>query len=114
MRIRSAVLVLALLLGVCAVAVAEEHMNMPAAKSSPTFDRLKSLVGSWQGKTADGKDVKASYQMVSGGTCLMETLDTPDGMSMITMYHMDCDRLVLDHYCALNNVPRMKAAASAD
>jgi len=104
---------LALTLGLCTPAGAAE-MNMPPMKSSPAFDQLKTLVGSWEAQTPDGKPVKAAYQMVSAGSCLMESLDTPDGGNMITMYRMDADRLVMDHYCAMNNVPRMRASASAD
>ena len=114
MKTRNIVATLVLLFGVYGVAGAT-GMDMPAAaKPSPGFDHLKSLVGSWEGQTPDGKTVKASYQMVSNGTCLMETLDTPDGANMVTMYHMDGSRLMMDHYCAMNNVPHMKGTTSAD
>ena len=102
-----------LVLGLCAEAGAAE-MSMPPAKSSPAFDQLKSLKGSWEGQASDGKATKVSYQLVSAGTCLMETLESPEGPSMITMYHLNGSRVVLDHYCSLNNVPHMKGTASPD
>ena len=102
-----------LALGLSAVAVADE-MKMPEMKPSPAFDQLKTLVGSWEGQTPDGKTTTVSYQVVSAGTCVMETLHSPDGADMITMYHMDGGRVVMDHYCAINNVPHMKCTASAD
>ena len=33
---------------------------------------------------------------------------------MITMFHLDGDRLLLTHYCGAGNQPRMKATASPD
>ena len=113
MNTAKSVTTLALMLGLCAAAGAAE-MHMSTMKASPGFDQLKALAGNWQAQTPDGKDVKASYQLVSGGNCVMETLDTPDGANMITMYHMDGSRLVMDHYCATNNVPHMRATSSAD
>jgi hypothetical protein len=33
---------------------------------------------------------------------------------MVTMYHMDNNRLMLTHYCAAQNQPRMQAQVSDD
>jgi len=33
---------------------------------------------------------------------------------MITMFHMDGDRLLMTHYCAAGNQPRMAATVSPD
>ncbi len=32
--------------------------------------------------------------------------------NMITMFHMDGDRLLMTHYCSVGNQPRMKVVAS--
>ncbi len=34
--------------------------------------------------------------------------------SMVTMYHVDNNRLLLTHYCAAQNQPRMQATVSDD
>ena len=34
--------------------------------------------------------------------------------SMISIIHLDGDRLLMTHYCAAGNQPRMKATTSAD
>ena len=34
--------------------------------------------------------------------------------SMITMYHLDKDRLMMTHYCSAQNQPRMQASISDD
>jgi hypothetical protein len=49
--------------------------------------------------------------LVAGGTCLQETFrfEGDDNHTMITMYHLDGDNLMLTHYCVANNQPRMRA-----
>jgi hypothetical protein len=78
------------------------------SKGQAGFDKLKALVGEWEGKNEDGSPGKASYQLISGGTALMETL-TPEGEpGMVTIYTVDGDRVALTHYCTANNQPRMQ------
>ena len=107
------VMVLAAAAGLSAAVLADD-MAMPKMTPNAGFDEMKSLAGNWDGKTADGKDVKATYQLVSAGSVVMETLDPPDHGTMITMYRVEGGKLVMDHYCAMNNVPHMKAMRSAD
>ena len=85
-----------------------------AARTTATeWDRMKSLVGSWQG-TAEGKPVSVSYALVSNATALMETLDGDHDVTMITMYTPDGAAVLATHYCAAGNQPRMRATASPD
>jgi hypothetical protein len=89
--------------------VAQEQTT--AQKASPTFENLKSLVGVWTGKYVDGSPVKVTYQMVSAGKVLMETLDMGDSKeNMVTMYHPDGDNVMMTHYCSIGNQPRMRAS----
>jgi len=84
-------------------------------KSNPGFDKIKSLEGSWTGKDDEGKIVTLEYKIVSAGTALMESLnmeDHPD--AMVTMYHIDKDKLMMTHYCSMGNQPRMKAGKMSD
>jgi hypothetical protein len=82
------------------------------AKAVPAFEKLKSLVGTWQGKDEEGKPVTATYKMVSAGTSLMETLDMGETKeAMITMYHPSGDKVMMTHYCSMGNQPRMRATA---
>ena len=43
-----------------------------------SFDKLKSLVGSWQGKNADGKPVEISFRNTAGGSALMSEITAGD------------------------------------
>jgi hypothetical protein len=85
-------------------------LSEPAA--SPAWEKLKSLAGEWDGTVSHGSEtmpVTISYTLVSSGTALMERLSTPDGADMVTMYHPDGSRILMTHYCAGGNRPRMRA-----
>lgn len=100
-------------LGLSSAALAD-YMPMPKMAPNAGFDAMKALAGSWEGQTPDGKSITVSYQVVSAGSCVMETLDPPDHGTMITMYRVEGGRLVMDHYCSMNNVPHMRGTRSAD
>ena len=77
------------------------------------FAAIKSMPGTWEGKTPDGRDVKVTFKVVSGGSAVMsEILGHED---MISMFHLDGpDRLLMTHYCGTGNQPRMQASVSPD
>ena len=78
--------------------------------AAPGFERLKSLVGEWRGKDGEGKLVEVAYSLTAGNTAVMETLKMADGLSMVTIYHPHGEKLMMTHYCILNNQPRMQAS----
>ena len=80
------------------------------------FDQVRALEGSWTGKTADGMDVKVAFRPASGGSAVMsEILSDRHGPDlMVTMFHLDNNRLMATHYCSVGNQPRMVASASPD
>jgi hypothetical protein len=80
-----------------------------AAPPSAGFERMKSLVGEWTGKSGDGKPVTISYALVSDGSALMEKLGMAHESDMVTLYHPDGDGLMMTHYCSAHNQPRMRA-----
>jgi hypothetical protein len=82
----------------------EHHMMAP----SVGFDQLKPLVGEWDGQSAGAKAVHASYQLVSGGTALLERLSMGGEAEMVTLYSPDGDRLAVTHYCSAGNQPHMR------
>ena len=85
---------------------APEHSMKP----SPGFEQLKSLVGEWEGKTGSGVTSRISYQLASGGTALLERLQTGDEPEMVTVYTADGDRLGVTHFCSAGNQPQMRTA----
>jgi hypothetical protein len=79
-----------------------------------SFDQLKTLTGSWEGKNADGKPVQVSFRDTAGGSALMSEI-LGHGENMISMVTMDGpNRIVLTHYCSIGNQPRMAATTSPD
>ena len=76
-----------------------------------TFDQLKTLSGNWEGK-ANGKDFKVTFRTTSGGSALLSEILGDE--NMITMFHMDNDRVLATHYCGAGNQPRMQATMSPD
>ncbi len=111
--------ILAVLLALAGGAYADEHHHdHAAAPANPSFDKLKSLVGNWEGTAEEGgkqvnKSAKTEFHMVSGNSVLMNTLAAGTPMEMITMIHMDLKDVVATHYCAGQNQPRFKMLPSA-
>jgi hypothetical protein len=101
------------LLILVAAAIASCASAADAVTANAGWDRLKSLVGTWEGTVAEHPGpVTVTYRLVSNGTSLMETLDVADhSETMITMYAPDGPdgRIVATHYCAAGNQPRMAA-----
>jgi hypothetical protein len=90
-------------------------LSTKADEKSPTsqrFEALKGLVGDWVAVDKDGKptdQVVTSFRLTAGGSALQETMFPGTNHEMLTMYHLDGSDLILTHYCALGNQPRMRA-----
>jgi len=93
-----------------ALAATASFAQSDAQKS---FNQLKALTGSWEGKTPDGRPLQVSFRETAGGSALMTEIQGDHGM--ISMIHMDGpDKLLMTHYCAAGNQPRMQASVSPD
>ncbi len=79
------------------------------SSSSTGFEKIKSLAGNWEGKGHDNQMTSVSYEIISGGTAVMEVLNEGEDDNMVTIYHLDGDKLLMTHYCSSGNQPRMKA-----
>lgn len=89
------------------------------AKPAPNaaFERLKSLAGTWNGRTmkVDGDPTTVEYRVTAGGSVVMETMFFGEPHEMINMYTVDGDAVLAQHYCAAGNQPvlRLNAAKSS-
>lgn len=85
----------------------------PAQTTSPAaeaFARLKSLEGDWidvEGVFGEKGRVAVTYRVAGAGHTVVETFPVGTPYAMVTVYHLDADRLVLTHYCTSNTQPRM-------
>jgi hypothetical protein len=93
--------------------------------TNPAFEKLKSLAGEWITESmqegADAKPEKKTddkvshvFSVISAGSTVMEHMLPGTPYEMVTMYHLDGPDLVLTHYCAAGNQPRMKAEKTDD
>jgi hypothetical protein len=95
----------------------------PQSDAQKSFDTLKTLAGSWEGRVTtlpvapdiDGKPIHATLRVTSMGNAIMHEMTgagRPD--DPITMLYLDGDRLLLTHYCDAGNRPRMTGKVSPD
>lgn len=118
-------LTMASALALCTIAFAQSATQKSNAEMS--FDRLKSLAGTWKGaisvdppQTGMGGEGWVSFRVTSRGNALVHEMKqpgTPDDPSKddpITMLYLDEGRLLLTHYCDAGNRPRMAGKMSAD
>jgi len=106
---------------IVAVAVAATFVAEPAAlaavaPAASAFDRFKGLEGSWidlDGTFGVKGEVAATYRLTGNGSALIETLFLGSPHEMTTVYHRDGNDIVLTHYCAGGNQPRMRAKAAS-
>jgi hypothetical protein len=84
----------------------------PAKEPHAGLERLKKLAGTWVAADKDGKptdQVVSVIKVTANGSVVHETLFPGSDHEMVSIYHRDGADLVMTHYCALGNQPRMKA-----
>jgi hypothetical protein len=99
------------LLALGAGARGDEKPGKPPA-AHPGLERMKKLAGTWVAADKDGKptdQVVSVIKVTAAGSAVQETLFPGQPHEMVSMYHLDGADLVMTHYCALGNQPRMKA-----
>jgi hypothetical protein len=72
----------------------------PQTPPASAFDRLKTLVGTWEADSPAGGTLTSTIWLVSKGTAIEEAIGTPQE-SEVSLYTADGDRIVMTHYCAL-------------
>ena len=110
-RLHIAVLAVLSLSG--ALALSQEQAT-PGSKvtSTPQWEKLKSLVGEWEGYSMqNGKKfpVRVTARMTGDGSALMHWMGPGTPHEMVTMFHPDKEELLATHYCAAHNQPRFRA-----
>ncbi len=126
-------LVMGLLLALVAVfCLAQQNANPPAKQTPaqpaaqtaqtyqhppmtphPEFDRMKQLVGRWEGKSPEGP-VVATFRLTGDSSALMQLLAEGSKQEMLTVFHPDGPNVMGTHYCAMHNQPRFVAVPSND
>ncbi|MAD81215.1 MAG: hypothetical protein QGF59_12845 [Pirellulaceae bacterium] len=80
-----------------------------AKQAEAIFDKIKSLSGDWIATKGEHKgELTLSVRVIAGGTAVVETEFPGSPQEMITVYHLDGNKVMLNHYCMLGNQPRMR------
>ena len=112
MRIRDFCLAVSISVAAAATAAraAGPAPGMPPAAGPRLPEPLRRLAGEWQGKARMGdKEVPVTivYEITAGGSAVLERLFPGTPHEMLSVYALDGDKVVMTHYCALGNHPRM-------
>jgi len=81
------------------------------------LDRFKALAGTWSGQGLDGNSMPnptVSYTVTAGGNAVEEVVFVGSPHEMRTLYVRDGDDVVLVHFCASGNHPKMRAREERD
>jgi hypothetical protein len=89
-------------------------LSLAQTDAQKAFDAIKNMPGTWEQRMPDGKVLDVNYEVVSGGSAVMSEIHAPKE-TMSSMIHLDGpNRLLMTHYCAVGNQPRMEATVSPD
>lgn len=96
-----------LVLGLPALA-ATESTPAAATPAEAAYAQLLTLAGRWESVTAKGTVIRLTFEPISRGSALVERYEAGSTVTQ-TVYHLDGERLLLTHYCAQGNQPRLVA-----
>jgi hypothetical protein len=105
-------------LGGCAAGKPSSNAGSTVAAASDAqraalIERVKTLQGIWESDVGGHKG-QSVFAVSSAGSAVREIMDQGGPHEMTNMYHMDGPTLVMTHYCAAGNQPRMRARAGGD
>ena len=86
----------------------------PAGSGAAALEKLKTLAGDWvevEPKMGPAGHVVESYRVTGAGSAVVSTLGPGTPHEMVSVYHRDGNDLVMTHYCAAQNQPRLRTKA---
>ena len=102
---------------------ADDTPTKDGIEAEAAFKKLKTLVGSWTGKTSHDEkkeeakkdhedampdEVSVTFKLTGAGSALVETQFPGMPHEMVSVYHLDRKELRMTHYCAARNQPHLK------
>lgn len=94
------------LLITCSTALRADEPKKDTTAKTP-MDVIRAMEGTWV-KQGPGMQGTIVFKSTAKGSTVMETMFPGSKMEMMNAYHMDGDNLMVTHYCAGGNQPRMK------
>jgi hypothetical protein len=83
----------------------------PPGSGAAALEKLKALAGDWvevEPKMGPAGSVVESYRVTGAGSAVVSTLGPGTPHEMVSVYHRDGNDLVMTHYCAAQNQPRLR------
>lgn len=87
------------------------------AGSADVMAKLTALEGEWTLLDETGTDtgvVGAVFKPTANGSAVREVMMPGGDHEMLNVYHADGDRVLMTHYCAAGNQPRLEIAPAGD
>jgi len=100
---------------VAAVSLACQSLQGPRvrqadpARREALFSAVSALAGEWHTTADEEFPGTSTFEVTSGNTVVRETMLPGTELEMTNMYALDGNDLVMTHYCAGGNQPRMRA-----
>lgn len=88
-----------------------------SADADDVMAKLLALEGEWTMIGENGEDtgvVGAVFKPTANGSAVSEVMMPGGDHEMINMYHADGDRVLMTHYCAAGNQPRLEIVAAGE
>ena len=88
-----------------------------SAGADDVMAKLAALEGEWTLLDENGTDtgvVGAVFKATANGSAVSEVMVPGAPHEMINMYHADGDRVLMTHYCAAGNQPRLEIVAAGE
>lgn len=80
-----------------------------------TFEKFAKLNGEWMGSNTKGWTEKVSFKTIAQGFVVVEnSFDAHPNETIMTMFYLDNDRLMLTHFCLSKTQPRLVATSFDD
>ncbi|MCI0708159.1 MAG: hypothetical protein L0Y80_11830 [Ignavibacteriae bacterium] len=87
------------------------HALLSAEEAKQIFEHFKRHEGVWKGKSTKGWTEESTVKLIANGSVIqMTSFDAHPNETMLTLMHMDSERLLLTHYCVARNQPRLIAS----
>ena len=83
----------------------------PPGSGAAALEKLKALAGDWvevEPKMGPAGSIVESYRVTGAGSAVVSTLGPGTPHEMVSVYHRDGSDLVMTHYCAAQNQPRLR------
>lgn len=87
------------------------------AGSDDVMSKLTALEGEWTLLDENGRDtgdVGAVFKPTANGSAVREVMMPGSDHEMLNVYHADGDRVLMTHYCAAGNQPRLMIVPAGD